>query len=565
MTVTGTNSTGQSVSDEFLFAVIQVTQAPTVQTVPTISGSTTVGSILTRTAGTATGIPTPTRATEWLVNDAIITAQTGNTFDTTGFAAGDDVRTRDRWTSTINGEVITVYGSSEVWTLTAPTVQPVTLVQNLSNVTLTQGTGDFVLQLGDNFANETGFTFSPATPPAGVTYQAAAIVFDASVVRSPVTITVTATGANGSTAQSSTTYSVVAASTTPGDDLVVYAPDATAQIDAAPTGNTTVTIDPPHVHAGTYTITAAMKADMANGPIALVAPAIEIDADLTEYRVTKIGLWVWDAARGSVTIQKLWRQNGVTISGQVGQTLPFSETYRSKPVVQVERALQGGLTPRDQPSNAVTVAASYRLADTFAATPDVALTSFVGASGETWTKIYDDTDPAKTNTEIIVTSDHLKGGDTNGDVYIRGAADRGPKQFAEADFVGGSATGQVGHVIGVFMAGTNCYGLTLRTANSGATPPYPGRALLYRYVNNANTVLAEWDVDLPVSGIRKGRVEVDRTSGQPVLRVYHEGALVGTYTDTSGSALSGGGVGVRARVSMSGFATRLKTFHGGSL
>lgn len=92
-------------------------QAPSIQTSPTISGSTTVGSILTRTAGTATGNPTPTRATVWLRNGEVIPGQTGNTLDTSGFAADDVITTDDVWTNSQG----TASGTSAAWTLT---VQP---------------------------------------------------------------------------------------------------------------------------------------------------------------------------------------------------------------------------------------------------------------------------------------------------------------------------------------------------------------------------------------------------------------------------------------------------------
>lgn len=122
ITVTGTNSTGQSASDTFLFVVAQLQQAPSVQSAPTITGNTSVGSILTRTAGTATGIPTPTRATVWLRNGTILDGQTANSLDTTGFAADDVITTRDIWTNTGG----TATGTSEAVTLAAENLQPLT-------------------------------------------------------------------------------------------------------------------------------------------------------------------------------------------------------------------------------------------------------------------------------------------------------------------------------------------------------------------------------------------------------------------------------------------------------
>ncbi|WP_103171622.1 hypothetical protein [Paracoccus sp. SY] len=97
-------------------------EAPSVQTPPSISGNTPVGSILTRTAGTATGVPTPTRATQWLRNGTILSGQTANSLDTTGFAADDVITTRDVWTNSQG----TATGTSAGVTLAASNLQTIT-------------------------------------------------------------------------------------------------------------------------------------------------------------------------------------------------------------------------------------------------------------------------------------------------------------------------------------------------------------------------------------------------------------------------------------------------------
>lgn len=143
------------------------TQAPSIQTTPTITGSTTVGSILTRTAGTATGIPTPTRATAWLRNGGIIAGQTGNTLDTSGFAADDVIITRDDWTNSQG----TASGTSAPWTLTVqPAItatppaltagQQATITFNTTpdTVTVTQGSATLPLS-----GTGTSRSFTPAT------------------------------------------------------------------------------------------------------------------------------------------------------------------------------------------------------------------------------------------------------------------------------------------------------------------------------------------------------------------------------------------------------------------
>ncbi|MEH6787339.1 MAG: hypothetical protein V7673_08445, partial [Paracoccus sp. (in: a-proteobacteria)] len=71
--------------------------APAVIAAPTIAGGTTEGSILTRTAGDASGNPAPVRETVWLLDGAAIAGQTGNTLDTTGRVGV--ITTQDTWTN----------------------------------------------------------------------------------------------------------------------------------------------------------------------------------------------------------------------------------------------------------------------------------------------------------------------------------------------------------------------------------------------------------------------------------------------------------------------------------
>lgn len=97
-------------------------QAPAVVTVPSIAGETFVGSVLTRTAGTATGIPTPARTTQWLRNGSVLDGQTANSLDTTGFVATDVITTRDVWSNGIGSPAT---GTSAAITLTALDLLPI--------------------------------------------------------------------------------------------------------------------------------------------------------------------------------------------------------------------------------------------------------------------------------------------------------------------------------------------------------------------------------------------------------------------------------------------------------
>lgn len=114
----------------------QVTAAPAVTSPPTIAGNTTVGSVLGGTVGSATGIPAPTASTRWLRNGTAISGQTGNTLDTTGFAAGDVILRRTTWTNTINGQAQTTTGTSDPFVLT---VQPELLADSVTPNPLVAG------------------------------------------------------------------------------------------------------------------------------------------------------------------------------------------------------------------------------------------------------------------------------------------------------------------------------------------------------------------------------------------------------------------------------------------
>lgn len=65
--------------------------APTVDTAPVISGSTTVGSTLTVTPGVYNGYPVPTITRQWQNNSVDIGGETGLTLDTTGLTASDSI------------------------------------------------------------------------------------------------------------------------------------------------------------------------------------------------------------------------------------------------------------------------------------------------------------------------------------------------------------------------------------------------------------------------------------------------------------------------------------------
>lgn len=148
-------------------------KAPSVITIPSISGNTTVGSILSRTAGLASGDPVPSRTTLWLRNNIVIEGMNGDTLDTSEFEVGDIITTRDVWTNVINGEDQVALGTSSQWILSeTPTItaSPITLTAgqqatiqfNTAPDTVTVAQGNTTLT-ATRVGNTNDWTFTPLT------------------------------------------------------------------------------------------------------------------------------------------------------------------------------------------------------------------------------------------------------------------------------------------------------------------------------------------------------------------------------------------------------------------
>lgn len=249
-------------------------QAPSVQTVPTISGDTTVGSILTRTAGTATGIPTPTRATVWLLNGTVIDGQTGNTLDTTGLAADDSITTRDVWTNSQG----TASGTSDPWVLT---VQPA--------IAATASPDPLVAGQPASITFNASLTQAP-TATGGATFTGSGTTWDFVVPEDATSITIGASLA-GYTSYGET-FEVVA---DPNSYTILRTPDYMLGIDTAMTSGVTpfevITADDPR-HVGIWEPDQAL---LQTGPVFVVDPEIDEQEPVAEgmpYKV-KSGLFVF--------------------------------------------------------------------------------------------------------------------------------------------------------------------------------------------------------------------------------------------------------------------------------
>lgn len=340
---------------------------------------------------------------------------------------------------------------------------------------------------------------------------------------------------------------------------VIYVDNGTFQLSADPTKPVSLTIDPPHPHAGNYLITPDMMAEMAFGPVCLVLPVISIDQKLTGYSLVKAGLWIFDSDRGSISVTRHWQQGNSLLAATDGQALAFEDRYRGVPIAMVERAVQAD-AERIAASAAITVPLNYRPADVFAdvAVHNTPLQNYVGLSGESWAKAFEHS----SNTVINKNTGRLEGGNSSGPSYIRGAADRGSRQFAEARVShGGNANGS-GYGIQVRAQGNNGYILAHTTAGTA----FPNGALrLRRITNGAFSTIATIEGPFPWFAAKGDTATIRLEAEGNQLRLAFNDTWHGPYTD---GTFTGGGVGVRTNGSGPGVLnsnTEIMSFSGGSL
>lgn len=90
---------GQLWNDGGTLKISPVHVAPAFTVVPALSGTAKVGSTLTVTAGTVTGVPTPSRTRAWLADGAAISGATGLTYVLTEAEEGKVITVRDTATN----------------------------------------------------------------------------------------------------------------------------------------------------------------------------------------------------------------------------------------------------------------------------------------------------------------------------------------------------------------------------------------------------------------------------------------------------------------------------------
>jgi len=129
ITITATNSEGSSSAIAFTITVTDINEntSPSLISAPTISGTTQVGDILTRTLGTYNGTPTPTRTGVWQRGTTTITNQTGATYTLVSADVGQTIRWRETATNS-EGSLTTNSASTATITAAGTTASEINIV-----------------------------------------------------------------------------------------------------------------------------------------------------------------------------------------------------------------------------------------------------------------------------------------------------------------------------------------------------------------------------------------------------------------------------------------------------
>jgi hypothetical protein len=214
-TITITNPDGQTASA----SVLSVSTTPANTALPTITGTTKVGSILTSTTGTWTGSPSPTFARQWErcdlagANCADIGGATGTTYTLVQADHATTIRVRVTGTNTAGSSSAESAQTTEIQYLPINTAVPTITGTATQGQTLTAGNGTW-----DAFPSSLTFAYqwqrctAPGTCSNVVGATASTYGLTSADVGKTVRVQVTATNAVGSAAASSAeTASVTAA------------------------------------------------------------------------------------------------------------------------------------------------------------------------------------------------------------------------------------------------------------------------------------------------------------------------------------------------------------------
>ncbi|MCS5601495.1 MAG: hypothetical protein NZ734_04745, partial [Paracoccus sp.] len=186
--------------------------APAVIAAPTIAGGTTEGSILTRTAGDASGNPVPARETVWLLDGVAIAGQTGNTLDTTGRVGV--ITTQDIWTNSEG----TAKGTSDAVTTTLAQPDPIVIAARAYPTDF--GILDYsIFDQIPGAANATGWTVNGSN---AISIADGVLSFNSDAIQpGALTLTGTASGADNEAWTLAVTFEAIAFSYDGADSVIV--------------------------------------------------------------------------------------------------------------------------------------------------------------------------------------------------------------------------------------------------------------------------------------------------------------------------------------------------------
>lgn len=310
---------------------------------------------------------------------------------------------------------------------------------------------------------------------------------------------------------------------------VIYADDGTFQLGVDPTKPLSLTINPPHPHAGSYDI---YPSDYASGPINHVKPIVAGQPAMGATYTATIGFWTHDADAAPLVINRRWQRDGVDIPDATSTSYTTTAEDGGKNVRWAE-TLSDTNGSRSVYSDALQFVAGALQPDVLTTTSGTAsINNVTLQSGETWTNLRGG---FIRNTRNMISS-------SSGSVARRGVENRSPVQRVFTTLIrAGTANFGGGPAVRIQENGSNYHLIP----NSG------GRFILRRFlVNGDGTTSTQTihDVTNPASDFTATNdiavAELFINSSNEISFRVGNSAWFGPFAVPSDNILTGGGVGI---------------------